>query len=236
MTTDTSERGLERLICTALTGAACDSGATSASAVHERPAAYGAGWICGAPEYYDREYCLDLSQLSAFLRETQPDVVDTLDLGQDGPTRRRFLARLQGEITKRGTIDVLGHGIKHGPHHLDLFYGTPSPGNLKAVEQNKANRFSVTRQFRYSRDETQRALDVCLFINGMPVATFELKNSLTKQTVADAVEQYQRDRDPREKLFEFGRCVVHFAVDERGAFLHAPEGQGLVVPAQPQLE
>jgi type I restriction enzyme, R subunit len=55
---------------------------------------------------------------------------------------------------------------------------------------------------------------VCLFINGMPVATFELKNSLTKQTVADAVEQYQRDRDPREKLFEFGRCVVHFAVDD----------------------
>ena len=214
MTTDTSERGLERLICTALTGAACDPGAASANAVHERPAVYGAGWICGAPEDYDREYCVDLAQLSAFLRETQPDVVDALDLGQDGPTRRKFLARLQGEITKRGTIDVLRHGLKHGPHHLDLFYGTPSPGNLKAAEQNKANRFSVTRQLRYSRDETQRALDVCLFINGMPVATFELKNSLTKQTVADAVEQYQRDRDPREKLFEFGRCVVHFAVDD----------------------
>ena len=214
MTTDTSERGLERLICAALTGAACDPVAASANLVHERPAVYGAGWICGAPEDYDREYCVDLAQLSAFLRETQPDVVDALDLGQDGPTRRKFLARLQGEITKRGTIDVLRHGLKHGPHHLDLFYGTPSPGNLKAAEQNKANRFSVTRQLRYSRDETQRALDVCLFINGMPVATFELKNSLTKQTVADAVEQYQRDRDPREKLFEFGRCVVHFAVDD----------------------
>jgi len=72
----------------------------------------------------------------------------------------------------------------------------------------------VTRQLRYSRDETQRALDLGLFINGLPVATFELKNSLTKQTVADAIEQYQRDRDPREKLFEFGRCVAHFAVDE----------------------
>jgi type I restriction enzyme, R subunit len=63
-------------------------------------------------------------------------------------------------------------------------------------------------------DETQRALDVGLFINGLPIATFELKNSLTKQTVEDAVEQYKRDRDPREKSFEFGRCVVHFAVDE----------------------
>ena len=76
------------------------------------------------------------------------------------------------------------------------------------------NRFSVTRQLRYSRDETQRALDIGLFINGLPIATFELKNSLTKQTVEDAVEQYKRDRDPREKLFEFGRCVAHFAVDE----------------------
>ncbi len=214
MTTDTSERGLERLICTALTGAPCDSGAAEPDAVRERPAAYGAGWICGDPSDYDREYCVDLAQLSAFLHATQPDVCDALDLGQDGPTRRKFLARLQGEITKRGTIDVLRHGLKHGPHHLDLFYGTPSAGNAKAAERYAANRFSVTRQLRYSRDETQRALDVGLFINGLPVATFELKNSLTKQTVADAVEQYQRDRDPRERLFELGRCVAHFAVDE----------------------
>ena len=55
---------------------------------------------------------------------------------------------------------------------------------------------------------------MCLFINGLPVATFELKNSLTKQTVDDAIEQYKRDRDPRELLFDFGRCVVHFAVDD----------------------
>ena len=72
----------------------------------------------------------------------------------------------------------------------------------------------VTRQLPTASDETRRALDLCLFINGLPIATFELKNSLTKQTVEDAVEQYRRDRDPREKLFEFGRCVVHFAVDD----------------------
>ena len=212
--TDTSERGLERLICTALTGSPCDPGAGSAESVGERPAIYGVGWICGAPEDYDREYCVDLAQLSAFLRETQAETTEALDLGQEGPTRRKFLARLQGEISKRGTINVLRRGIKHGPHHLDLFYGTPSPGNAKAQERYAANRFSVTRQVRYSRDETQLALDLGLFINGLPVATFELKNSLTKQTVADAVQQYMRDRDPREKLFEFGRCVVHFAVDD----------------------
>jgi type I restriction enzyme R subunit len=196
-----------------LTGAPCDPGAP-ADRVQERPATYAAGWICGAAEDYDRDYCVDLAQLSAFLRETQPEVSQALDLGTDGPTRRKFLARLQGEISKRGTIDGLRHGLKHGPHHIDLFYGTPSPGNAKAAERYAANRFSVTRQLRYSRDETQRALDLGLFINGLPVATFELKNSLTKQTVVDAVQQYQRDRDAREKLFEFGRCVVHFAVDD----------------------
>jgi type I restriction enzyme R subunit len=212
--TDTSERGLERLICTALTGSACDPGTVPAAAVHERPAAYSVGWIGGRPEDYDREYCVDLAQLSAFLWETQPDAASALALDEDGPTRRKFLARVQGEITKRGTIDVLRHGIKHGPHQIDLFYGTPSPGNVKAKERYAANRFSVTRQLRYSGDETQLALDVGLFINGLSAATFELKNSLTKQTVGDAVQQYMRDRDPREKLFEFGRCVAHFAVDD----------------------
>jgi type I restriction enzyme R subunit len=212
--TDTSERGLERLICVALTGAPCDPGTGPADSVRERPAIYGARWICGAPEDYDREYCVDLAQLSAFLRETQPELTEALDLGNDSPTRQKFLARLQGEISKRGVIDVLRRGIKHGPHHLDLFYGTPSPGNVKAAERYAANRFSVTRQLKYSRDETQLSLDLCLLINGLPVATFELKNSLTKQTIEDAIQQYKRDRDPRERLFEFGRCVVHFAVDD----------------------
>ena len=212
MTTDTSEKGLERLICTALTGANCDP--PQGGLVRERPSTYGAGWICGDSQDYDREYCVDMAQLSAFLQATQPDAEETLDLGQDSPTRRRFLARLQGEITRRGTIDVLRKGIKHGPHQIDLMYGTPSPGNEKAKVQYGQNRFSVTRQLRYSRDQAQLALDLCLFINGLPVATFELKNSLTKQTVDDAVEQYKRDRDPREKLFELGRCLVHFAVDD----------------------
>jgi len=216
MTTDTSERGLERLICAALTGASGEPD-VPADGVQERPASYAAGWVMGRSEDYEREYCVDLAQLATFLIETQPEVAEALQLATDGPTRRKFLARLQGEISKRGTIDVLRHGLKHGPHTLDLFYGTPSPGNAKAAERYAANRFSVTRQLRYSRDETQRALDLALFINGLPVATFELKNSLTKQTVADAVQQYQRDRDPREKLFEFGRCVVHFAVDDHEA-------------------
>jgi type I restriction enzyme R subunit len=215
MKTDTSEKGFERLICTALTGHACDPG----GGWSDEAAPYGEpGWIGSAPENYVREYFVDLKQLRLFLKETQPKIAEALDLDNDGPTRRKFLARLQGEISKRGTIDVLRKGIKEGPHSITLFYGTPSPGNQKAVERYKQNCFSVTRQLRYSLDETQRALDLGLFINGMPIATFELKNSLTKQTVEDAIEQYKRDRDPREKLFEFGRCIVHFAVDDQQVY------------------
>ena len=213
MTTDTSERSLERLICTALAGHPCEP--PSSGTVAEPPAGYGGvGWSGGNPHDYDREYCVDVVQLRTFLRATQPDAMDTLALDEDGPTRRRFLARLQGEVSKRGTIDVLRHGLKHGPQQLDLFYGTPSPGNEKARERFEHNRFTVSRQLRYSRDETRRALDIGLFINGLPVFTFELKNNLTKQTVDDAIRQYQEDRSPREKLFELGRCVAHFAVDE----------------------
>ncbi len=196
MTTDTSERGLETLIIRDMTSTS-------------------GGWIEGTPSDYDREYCVDLTQLATFLNDTQPEVSGALDLEDDSPTRRKFLARLQGEITKRGIIDVLRKGIKHGPHEITLFYGLPSPGNDKAKAQYAANRFSVTRQLRYSRDETQLALDLAIFLNGLPVATFELKNNLTKQTVEDAIEQYKRDRDPRELLFGFGRCMAHFAIDDQ---------------------
>lgn len=214
--TDTSERGLEILICRMLTGSDCAPRPAGAPpVVAEMPAAYGGvGWLPGDPADYDREYCVDIVQLAAFLRATQPRVAEALELDHDSPTRRKFLARLQGEVSKRGVVDVLRGGIQHGPYRIELFYGTPSPGNERAQALYEQNRFTVTRQLRYSRDETQRALDLALFINGLPVFTFELKNRLTKQTVHDAIEQYRRDRNPREKLFELGRCVAHFAVDD----------------------
>jgi len=214
MATDTSEKGLESLIVAAMTGTTGSESLKPGEAADSEAGFGGGGWILGDAKYYDREYAVDLAQLGNFIFETQRPLVGALDLEHDSPTRRTFLARLQGEITKRGVIDVLRHGIKHGAHHVNLFYGTPSPGNEKARKLFTQNRFSVSRQLKYSRDETQLALDLCLFVNGLPIATFELKNSLTKQTVWDAVEQYKRDRDPRELLLQFGRCIVHFAVDD----------------------
>ncbi|HIK46424.1 MAG TPA: type I restriction endonuclease subunit R, partial [Leptolyngbyaceae cyanobacterium M65_K2018_010] len=213
MSTDTSEKGLESLIVNTMT---CQIPTDpSGGIVSDAPGSYGQCWIQGHSTDYDRDYAIDLAQLTAFLQATQPELLETFDLANASPTRHKFLSRVQGEITRRGTIDVLRKGVDHGPHHIDLFYGTPSVGNLKAAERYAQNRFSVTRQLHYSRDATKLSLDLCLFINGLPVATFELKNSLTKQTVEDAVEQYRRDRDPRELLFQFGRCVAHFAVDDQ---------------------
>ena len=214
MTTDITEKGLESLIVMAMTGRAWPEPHDTGGFAEPRGAYGGTGWLNGRPEDYQREWCVDLAQLVAFLRTTQPKLGEALDLANDSPVRRGFLARLCTETGKRGAIDVLRNGVKHGPHDIALFHATPSPGNEKAATLHALNRFSVTRQLRYSRDETMRALDLGAFVNGLPVATFELKNSLTKQTAADAVEQYRRDRDPREPLFAFGRCVVHLAVDD----------------------
>jgi len=205
MTTDTTEKGLEDLIVRSLTEET--------------------GYVQGAPQDYAREYAVDLVQLSAFLQATQPEKLETLRIDPASfhpshftPQTLNFLHRLQGEIAKRGVVDVLRSGIKHGPVELNLFYGTPTPGNVKAAERFAANIFSVTRQLRFSPTKTARSLDLAIFINGLPIVTFELKNKLTKQTAHDAIQQYQRDRDPKELLFQFGRCVAHFAVDDHQVF------------------
>ena len=193
-TTDTSEHGLEDIIFASMTDD---------------------GWIPGGSADYHPEHCVDLAHLSAFLKETQPEIAESLMLESDNPTRRKFLARLKDRIAKQGVVKVLRDGLQHYPHEISFFYATPTPGNETAAALYSKNRFSITRQLHYSKSNRSLSLDLAIFINGLPVATFELKNSLTKQTVADAVMQYKRDRDPREDLFKLGRCLAHFAVDDQ---------------------
>ena len=193
MPTDTSEKGLETRTINLL----LDS-----------------GWLPGDNQDYNAASCVDLAQLAAFLHDTQPETAQALNLDSDDNTRRQFLNRLKVQINSRGIIDVLRKGIEHGQHSIRLFYGTPSPGNESAAELNAKNRFSVTRQVHYSTRNPGLSLDLVLFINGLPLITFELKNNLTKQTVEDAVEQYRTSRDPQDDLFRPGRCATHMAVDE----------------------
>ena len=149
------------------------------------------------------------------MNDTQPKEMAKLGVNQSDQKKRQFLNRLSGEITRRGIIDVLRNGIKAYPADLILFYFTPTENNEQAKRLFDKNIFSVTRQLRYAIDASKLALDLCLFINGLPVITIELKNHFTGQTTADAVEQYKKDRNPRELLFSFKRCIVHFAVDDQ---------------------
>lgn len=172
------------------------------------------GYEQGTNAEYNREYAVDETRLFRFLQDTQPDSLEKIGVFASNLKKKQFLNRLQGEIAKRGIIDVLRNGVKIYPANLIMFYLTPTENNAKAKEMFEKNIFSVTRQLMYSLDATRLALDICLFVNGLPVITFELKNQLTKQDVDDAVEQYKTDRDPRELLFQFKRCMVHFALDD----------------------
>ena len=172
------------------------------------------GYEGGTNADYNKEYAIDEVRLFRFLQDTQPSQMGKLGVFQSEQKKRQFLNRLQGELVKRGIVDVLRNGIKIYPVDLIMFYLTPTENNEKAREMFQKNIFSVTRQLRYSQDAGKLALDLCLFINGLPVITFELKNQLTKQNVDDAVRQYKDDRDPREMLFQFKRCMVHLAVDD----------------------
>jgi len=199
METDTSEKGLETIIVESLIN--------------------NAGYIQGNRLDFDRDHAVDWKKLSLFLSKTQKRVYEELYLDAEGIHRTKFLHRLQGEIAKRGLIDVLRNGIHHNQYTFELFYGIPSEKNLKANELYENNIFSVTRQLHYSKSDTQLSLDIAILINGLPIATFELKNMLTKQTYEDAIQQYKRDRDPKELLFQFGRCIVHFAVDDHEVWM-----------------
>ena len=172
------------------------------------------GYEQGTNADYSREYAVDETRLFRFLQDTQPEALEKLGVFKSDIKKKQFLNRLQGELAKRGIIDVLRNGVKIYPANLIMFYLTPTENNAKAKALFEKDIFSVTRQLQYSTDATRLALDMCIFINGLPVITFELKNQLTKQDVDDAVQQYKTDRDPRELLFQFKRCMVHFAVDD----------------------
>jgi type I restriction enzyme R subunit len=164
MKTDTTEQGLEALIVAQMIGRPVAPSQPVGFGEDPEPFAGLRTWLHGDPNDYDRGWAVDLVQLRAFVAATQLPLVEPLDLDGDTPARRKFLARLQGEIAKRGVIDILRHGLKHGPHEIALFYPSPSPGNPKAAERFAQNRFSVTRQLRYS-ETNANALDLALFVN-----------------------------------------------------------------------
>lgn len=167
-----------------------------------------------ATSSYDKQYGLDREMLAQFLQTTQPKQWEALvEQHSEDFVQQAFSKRLAQQIESFGLLHVLRHGIKDQWVSVDLFYARPeSDLNPDIAELFSKNTFSVMRQCKYS-ERNENSLDLVVFVNGIPLLTMELKTALTGQTVSDAIKQYKSDRDPKENILQFKRCMVHFAVD-----------------------
>ena len=224
MTPDISERAFEAAIECALLRHGPDACPDDAAAVRESAPEFGdeplpGGYLRRRPEDYDRGLCLIPTDVVDFLLATQPKVWEKLKQHHGADVKPRFLGRLSREIARRGALDVLRNGVKDSGCKFRLAYFRPASGlNEELQRLHAANLFAVVRQLRFS-EQGDQSLDLALFLNGIPIFTAELKNPLNGQDVEDAIHQYRNDRDPREPLFGYGRCLAHFAVDPELVFV-----------------
>ena len=162
---------------------------------------------------YHANLCLIPRDVLDFIRGTQPESWHKLRGTYQEDTESKFLRRLSNEIDKRGTLNVLRNGLKDAGQSFKLIYFAPATSmNPDYQRLYEGNVFSVITELHYKPDAGLR-LDLVLFINGLPIFTAELKNRLNGQTVQNAISQYKKDRDRKEPLFKFGRCLGHFAID-----------------------
>ena len=168
---------------------------------------------------YDRDHCLIPQDVISFIQGTQPEKWSALRAIHKDEAETLFLRRLAKEIDKRGTLDVLRNGVHDLGQHFRLVYYRPATTfNPDTQRRYQGNIFSVVRQLQYKAG-AMLSLDLALFVNGLPIFTAELKNNLTGQNVNHATHQYRKDRDPREPLFNFDRCLAHFAVDPEQVYV-----------------
>ena len=162
---------------------------------------------------YDRNLCLIKEQVIEFVKTTQPEKWEKLNEIYKLDTEKNILSRISSEISKRGIIDVLRNPVVDRGVYLDLCYFQPkSDLNPDHLRLYKSNQFTVVRQLHYST-QNENSIDMVLFLNGLPIVTMELKNQFTGQNFKHSENQYKRDRDPKEPLLRFKRCMVHFCVD-----------------------
>jgi len=217
MSPEISERSFEEAIECALLQYGPDACAGDSMAVRETPPPYSdtlpGGYRKRKREDYDRTLCLLPRDVVDFVLATQPKEWKKLEQHHGAAVREQFLKRLAAEIERRGALDVLRSGIKDSGCKFRLAYFRPASGlNEETRRLHAANLFAAVRQVHYST-RNEKSLDLVLFLNGIPIFTAELKNPLNSQDVEDAIRQYMTDRDPREPLLAYGRCLAHFAVD-----------------------
>jgi type I restriction enzyme, R subunit len=217
MSPDISERSFEQAIECGLLQYGPDACVGDSNALRETPSPYDerppGGYRKRRLEDYDRTLCLLPRDVVDFVLATQPTEWKKLEQHHGLGVRDQFLKRLAAEIERRGTLDVLRNGLKDSGVKFRIAYFRPASGlNEETRRLHAANLFAVVRQVRYSA-RNENCLDLVLFLNGIPIFTAELKNPLNGQDVEDAIRQYKTNRDSREPLLAYGRCLAHFAVD-----------------------
>jgi type I restriction enzyme R subunit len=218
MTSKYNEQALESLIEKALTGSSLEDlkerGATIADA-NDKYGQYlsGAGYYLGDALDFDKSYALDTFRFWNFLQSTQAKELAKLQVY--GDWKLKILERYDRMVKKYGVLRVLKKGLDVDNAHFTLFYEAPSASSAQAVRDNfEHNQFAVTRQVRYSGLNPGEEIDMVITVNGIPLCTIELKNTWTGQTAAvQGIHQYKHTRDSNQPLLQFGRCLVHFAVD-----------------------
>ena len=173
----------------------------------------GNGFLVGKASDFNAQYALDEERFWHFLEATQGEELAKVQRASDW--KPKILDRLDRMIKKYGILRLLRKGVEVDDACFTLLYLAPSAGDGESAKRRFAqNEFSVTRQVRYNTSNQREEIDMVIFINGLPIATLELKNLWTGQSAkVHGIKQYKADRDPRQPLLNFGRCLVHFAVD-----------------------
>ncbi len=218
MTSKYNEQALESLIEKALTGSSLEDlkeQGTNIADANDKHGQYlsGAGYYLGDALDFDKTYALDTHRFWNFLQVTQAK--ELVKLQVYGDWKLKILERYDRMVKKYGVLRVLKKGLDVDNAHFTLFYEAPSASSAQAVRDNfEHNQFAVTRQVRYSSLNPGEEIDMVITVNGMPLCTIELKNTWTGQTAAvQGIHQYKHTRDSNQPLLQFGRCLVHFAVD-----------------------
>ena len=213
MVSQTNEQALESAIEKHLTGTCLEdlrSGVQEAA-----PDFNNKFYKLGYSSDFDMNYALDTKFFWQFLQDTQEEELEKLKRNSPKDWERKVLERFDRLIKKHGILHLLKKGLSVDDAHLNLMYPAPLASSSDKVKQNfDANIFSSTRQIRYSQANPLQEIDMVLFINGIPLITLELKNPWTGQNARyHGQKQYRNDRDTSQALLQFGRCLVHMAVD-----------------------
>lgn len=216
MVSQTNEKALEAAIQLALTGTNIDC--STSDSLGEIPTEYvvaNNGFKRGLPTDFDSQYAIDNKFFWQFITSTQEDELKKIKRISPNDWRRKLLERFDRLIKKHGILHLLKKGLSVDDAHFNLMYPAALASSSEKVKQNFAeNIFSCTRQVRYSQANPLQEIDMVLFINGIPLITLELKNAWTGQTARyHGQKQYREDRDVNQPLLNFGRCLVHMAVD-----------------------